>query len=85
MLIKIRWMRRTTKSNNMSKWCVLHHIAELRELKTTVADGQIKTKDDGAWQEDVQPRDSVKGAGDKAYDCVHRFCLRTIPRSSILS
>ena len=64
---------------------VLHHVAELRELKTTVADGQIKTKDDGARQEDVQPCDSVKGAGDKTDDCLHRFCLRTIPRSSILS
>ena len=65
--------------------CVLHHVAELRELKTTVADGQIKTKEDGARQEDVQPCYSVKGAGDKTNDCLHRFCLRTIPRSSILS
>ena len=65
--------------------CVLHHVAELRELKTTVADGQIKTKEDGARQEDVQPCYSVKGTGDKTNDCLHRFCLRTIPRSSILS
>ena len=65
--------------------CVLHHVAELRELKATVADGQIKTKEDGARQEDVQPCYSVKGASDKTNDCLHRFCLRTIPRSSILS
>ena len=52
---------------------VLYDIAEFGELDASVANGQVQTAEDGAWQKDVQPRHRVETAGEKVDEFLHRF------------